>query len=73
LVREGLVYARRGLGLFVAEKGAQLARNKSQDVLYESFKQAIGDGKTANLSTEQIQGVFERALASTQMKARKKS
>ena len=73
LVREGVLYAKRGMGLFVAEQGAELARNKSEDVLYQTFKRAILEGKTANLSGQQIGGIFQRALASTETKTRRKS
>jgi len=72
LVREEIIYARRGLGLFVAEKGAQLARKRSQEALYETFKHAIVSGRTAKLSGEQIGAIFQRALASTEAKARRK-
>ncbi|UCD27839.1 MAG: GntR family transcriptional regulator [Planctomycetota bacterium] len=70
LEREGLVYARRGLGLFVAERGAELARNKSQEALYQTFMQAILAGKAAQLSGEKIGAIFQRALAGADVKAR---
>ena len=67
LEREGLVYARRGLGLFVAERGAELARNKSQEALYQTFMQAILAGKAAQLSGEKIGAIFQRALAGAEV------
>lgn len=63
LVREGLAYTRRGVGLFVSAQGESAARERSRQAVIEAFRKAIAAGQAANLSEEQISTLFAEALA----------
>ena len=66
LEREGLVYSRRGIGLFVAKRGCSSARSQAQELAEKAFADAIRAARAANLSDGQIQEIFARTFADRQ-------
>ena len=61
LEREGLVQARRGVGMFVADGAVESARRASEAALYSAFVQAIAAGQAASLTPDRIRAAFDRA------------
>jgi GntR family transcriptional regulator len=61
LEREGLLRARKGLGMLVTEDGAASARGRSEAAVYSTFVDGIQAGRAADLPADQIRGTFERA------------
>ena len=62
LEREGLIQSRRGVGLFVTERGAQSAQDQAEQAVRETFLQGIRTGQAAAMSPERIRDVFADAL-----------
>jgi GntR family transcriptional regulator len=62
LAREGLVYARRGQGLFVAEQGTSAAQSQAQRTVQRVFEQAIRTGQAAGMTDQQLRETFETCL-----------
>jgi GntR family transcriptional regulator len=62
LAREGLIHARRGKGLFVAEEGTASARSCAHQVVRRAFEQGIHKGRAAGLCREEVRTLFEASL-----------
>lgn len=62
LVREGLIYSRKGRGLFVAEQSAASAQSHTRDTVRRSFDEGIRAGQSAGMTGEQIREVFDAAI-----------
>ena len=62
LAREGLIHARRGKGLFVAEEGAASALIRAQQIVRRAFEQGIRTGTAAGLRREEVRTIFEASL-----------
>ena len=62
LEREGLLYSRRGRGLFVAERGTTSAQTHSQQAVRRAFDEGIRAGRAAGMSAEEVQNTFEAAM-----------
>ena len=62
LEREGLVYTRKGVGLFVAKRGDSSARSKSRVAVAAALADAIRAGLAAGLSDEYLRTIFESSL-----------
>jgi GntR family transcriptional regulator len=62
LAREGLIYARRGKGLFVAEEGAVAAQTRAQQGVRQAFEQGIRTGRAAGMRAEQLRSIFEVSM-----------
>lgn len=62
LAREGLIQARRGKGLFVAENGTALARTHAQQTMRRAFEQVIRKGRAAGFRGEEARAIFEASL-----------
>ncbi len=73
LEREGLVYARKGLGMFVTTHGSKSAQSTSQTAVYETFARGIRAGMEANMPDRQIRQTFRRAFEDVEAEARVKS
>jgi DNA-binding transcriptional regulator YhcF (GntR family) len=73
LEREGLIRARKGLGMFVTENGAREARTKSEDAVYGAFTQGIRAGQAARLPPTTIRDTFERAWCESNGEPREES
>jgi GntR family transcriptional regulator len=68
LAREGLIYSRRGMGLFVAERGDASARASAQQSLQRSFVDGINAARAAGMSTREIRKAFTAAVDNTPKK-----
>ena len=73
LEREGLIEARRGLGMFVTRDGAASARTQSEAALNSVFNQGIRAGYAARMSANHIRAAFDKALTHVDAEARRKS
>jgi len=73
LEREGLIQARRGLGMFVTENGAVSALTKSQAAVYSAFTEGIRAGKAARMPAQRIRTTFDRAWDDTNRGATEES
>ena len=62
LAREGLIYARRGKGLFVAEQGAASAQTRARQAVRGVFEQGIRAGQAAGMDEKDVRGVFESSM-----------
>jgi GntR family transcriptional regulator len=65
LVREGLIYARRGKGLFVAEQGAASAQTHAEQVVRRAFENGVRTGRAAGMRNKQMRNIFEASLSDT--------
>jgi GntR family transcriptional regulator len=65
LAREGLIYSRKGKGLFVAEKGTPSAQQQSKDAVRRAFEEGIRAARAAGMDAEEIKEVFGAALKQT--------
>jgi GntR family transcriptional regulator len=61
LERDGLIQARKGLGMFVTENGAVSALTKLQAAVYSAFAEGIRAGKAARMPAQRIKTTFDRA------------
>lgn len=62
LMREGLVYAQRGKGLFVAEQSADSAQLHAEKTLRSAFEEAIRTARAAGLHDRAIRSHFQSAF-----------
>ena len=62
LDRQGLVKSHRGVGMFVARRGAQSARDRAEESAQTSLDQAVTAAAAAGLSTDRIRELFETSL-----------
>lgn len=62
LSRDGLIYAQRGRGLFVAEQGRVDAQVRARQQVRRAFDEAIRRAEAAGLNSEDLRGIFEASL-----------
>jgi GntR family transcriptional regulator len=63
LVDSGIVYKKRGLGMFVAEGAVEKLRNKRKDEFYENYvSKLVREAKRLNFSKEDIISMVERGF-----------
>jgi GntR family transcriptional regulator len=62
LERQGLIRSHRGVGMFVAERGARAARGRAEESIQSALVQAVAAASAAGLSSERIRELFEAAL-----------
>ena len=62
LAREGLIYSRKGKGLFVAEQGTPSAQQRTKDGVRRVFEEGIRAARSAGMDAEEIEEVFGAAL-----------
>jgi GntR family transcriptional regulator len=60
--RQGMIRSRRGVGMFVAERGARSALGRAEESVQTAFVQAVAAARSANLSTQRIHELFQEAL-----------
>ena len=72
LEREGLIQARKGLGMFVTKSGAASARSKSEAAVCTAFDQGIRAGLAANMPPKRIRATFGRAWKDANAEPRSK-
>lgn len=65
LEREGLIQARKGLGMYVTPRGAESAQSQSEAAVYSAFTQGIRAGQAASMSSGKIRGAFKKAWENT--------
>lgn len=64
LVDDGIVYKKRGLGMFVKNGAVDTLRQKRKDEFYESYiSRLIEEAKKLRLSEEDIKSMIERGFA----------
>ncbi len=68
LAREGVIYAQRGKGLFVAEQGKTSARTSARQAVQRAFREGIRSGRAAGVSVKEIRSVFAAALDNSSKK-----
>lgn len=73
LEREGLVYARRGVGILVAKRGTESAQNQAEATVRDAFRQGIDAGRAANLSEDRLRQLFAETIDQIQKPTRRKS
>jgi len=62
LEREGLIYAQRGKGLFVAEQGTASAQTHAQDGVRRALDEAVRAARAAGMSARRVREIFEATL-----------
>ena len=70
LERDGLIHARKGLGMFVTKRGVESAQSKSEAAVYAAFDQGIRTGRAANIPAKRIRVTFDQAWKDTYSKVR---
>jgi len=70
LEREGLVFSRRGKGLFVSEEGAASARDGARETVRQAFDVGVRAGEAAGMDAERIRETFEAAIRQTRDEGR---
>lgn len=64
LVSEGILYKKRGLGMFVSPGAAEMIRQKRRAAFYEGFvKPLIKEGHSLGLSAGEILTMLEKAVS----------
>ena len=61
LERDGLIEARKGLGMFVTQNGVASALTSSEAAVRSAFAQGIHAGQAAKMPDQQIRTTFEQA------------
>jgi GntR family transcriptional regulator len=62
LERQGLIKSHRGVGMFVAQRGARAARGRAEDSIHTAFVQVVSTATATGLSPERIRELFEAAM-----------
>ena len=64
LVDEGILYKKRGLGMFVAPEGREKVVNKRKSAFYETYvKNLVKEAQALNVTKEELAAMIEKALA----------
>jgi GntR family transcriptional regulator len=71
--RQGMIRSRRGVGMFVAERGARSARSRAEESVQAAFAQAVAAARAASLSTQRIRELFHDALHQVDQPSEKSS
>ncbi len=66
LERAGLVYAKRGVGLFVADHAAESAQAAAESAVVHNLEQALGAARAAGVSNQRVRQLFEQAIQQPQ-------
>lgn len=61
LEREGLIYSRKGLGMFVTERASDVARASTEALVRDTLAQGIAIGRSAHLTRARIDDVYREA------------
>jgi GntR family transcriptional regulator len=62
LHRQGLIKSHRGVGMFVAERGARSALGRSEEAVQAAFVQTASAALAAGLKPQRIRELFEASL-----------
>lgn len=69
LDRQGVIRSHRGVGMFVAERGARAARGRAEESIHSAFVQTVTAATTAGLDPERIRELFNVAMAQAPQQA----
>jgi len=64
LERGGLIFSRRGVGVFVAPQAKSHCDKERQMIVEERLREALKVGRLAGLSTEELEKIWRRLLKS---------
>ena len=62
LERDGIVYTRRGLGIFVAERAGPITRTDRREELNDRLRKLIAEARRAGMTTPEIRARVDAAL-----------
>jgi GntR family transcriptional regulator len=62
LEREGLIYSRRGKGLFVAEEGTSSAQIHAERLVRAQLDEALRTAEAAGMNAQEIRAAFVEAI-----------
>jgi GntR family transcriptional regulator len=62
LEREGIVYTRKGLGVFISDGAAKLSRHDRRDEVERRFAELVAEARRAGLSDTELQDALRRAM-----------
>lgn len=61
MVEEGILYKKRGVGMFVSQGAQEKIREKRQDAFFESYiRPLVSEAKKLGLSQEKLEKLLER-------------
>ena len=61
LVEDGILYKKRGVGMFVSQGAQEKIREKRQDAFFESYiRPLVSEAKKLGLSQEKLEKLLER-------------
>lgn len=62
LVADGILYKRRGIGMFVAKDGVERVRQKRRAAFFEGYvKPLVREGRSLGLTGEELRAMLEQA------------
>ena len=64
LDREGIIFTKRGLGLFVTDEAPRICRRDRKAIISAGIEQALREAVQAELAPEEIKKIVESALQS---------
>jgi GntR family transcriptional regulator len=70
LEREGIIYPRRGVGMYVAERRPLPALGREEAAVVEAFRRGIEAGRAAGIAPPRLRQLFGLAMKSTAQGAR---
>lgn len=73
LERDGLVRARKGVGMFITEEGVHEAMDRAEAAVHSTFVQGIRAAQAAGIPVGRVRTAFEQALEETGMNEEKES
>lgn len=63
LVAEGILYKRRGIGMFVSQGAAEAVRSKRRSAFYDDYvKPLVKEGKSLHLTGAELLNMIARAV-----------
>lgn len=64
LERDGIVYTRKGIGVFIADGGQKQSRQDRSGELRENLRRLIAEARRAGLSADDLRQLTEKTLRS---------
>ena len=69
LVADGILYKKRGIGMFVAPGAGETVRQKRKDTFYDGFvKPLVKEGSSLSLTREELLAMVTRAIEEGEQK-----
>ena len=63
LEHEGVIYKRRGMGTYVADKGVDISQQERRRAVRQLLDRALVQGVQLGMKTEEIRAIFEESLS----------